>query len=107
MRMSICILTGSCRKLSAEVAETGESGRPGVRHATAGVFVLADMVGAALSGRIALDPPVGTLALLAFVFAVAGTAAGLLLPLSIVPVVAVVASRLRSASASLVCNRAI
>jgi adenylate cyclase len=77
------------RQMSAEIAETGESGRPGGRHATAGVFVLADMVGAALSGRIALDPPVGTLALLAFVFAVAGTAAGLLLPLSILPVVAV------------------
>ncbi|WP_420337468.1 adenylate/guanylate cyclase domain-containing protein [Roseibium sp.] len=76
-------------QMSAEIAETGESGRPGVRHATAGVFVLADMVGAALSGRIALDPPAGTLALLAFVFAVAGTAAGLLLPLWIVPVVAV------------------
>jgi adenylate cyclase len=70
-------------------AETGESGRPYVRHATAGVYVLADLVGAALSGRTALDPPSGTLSVLAVVFAFAGACAGLLLPLSVLPLIAV------------------
>ncbi len=76
-------------RMAGENSETGESGRPSVRHATAGVFVLADMIGAALSGRIALDPPAGTLAILALAFAICGTAAGLLLPLPVLPVVAV------------------
>ncbi|WP_420415041.1 adenylate/guanylate cyclase domain-containing protein [Roseibium sp.] len=72
------------------LAETGESGRPYVRHATAGVYVLADLIGAALSGRTALDPPPGTLSVIAVLFAIFGACAGLLLPLSVLPIVAAI-----------------
>jgi len=73
--------------LPEALTETGESGRPPVRHSTAGVFVLADLIGAALSGRTALEPPRAVLPVLAVIFAVLGSAAGLLLPLAVLPVV--------------------
>ncbi|MEP3047398.1 MAG: adenylate/guanylate cyclase domain-containing protein [Roseibium sp.] len=72
-------------------SETGASGRPPVRHATAGVFVLANLIGAPLSGRTAVSPPAGTLYVVALVFAAAGALAGLLLPLSTLPIVALLA----------------
>ncbi|PVB63574.1 adenylate/guanylate cyclase domain-containing protein [Labrenzia sp. 011] len=73
----------------ADLSETGASGRPRVQSYTAGVFILADLIGAALSDRMAVAPAAGTLPALASVFSVAGTAAGLLLPLVALPFVAV------------------
>jgi len=75
--------------ISEDQAETGPSGRPRVQPQTAGVFILADFVGAAVTGRFALEPPTGLLPGLAVVFAMASAAAGLLLPLGAVPVVAI------------------
>lgn len=76
--------------LSEDLAETGPSGRPRVQPQTAGVFVLADFIGAALTGRVALEPPLGTLPVLALVFAAGGALAGLMLPLSALPFVALI-----------------
>lgn len=70
-------------------AETGPSGRPRVQPQTAGVFILADLVGAALSGRIAFEPPAGSLPGLAILFASAGALAGLFLSLGLLTVVAI------------------
>lgn len=78
--------------LPAERAETGPSGRPRVQPQTAGVFILADFVAAAATGRIALDPAPGTLPALAIVFALIGAVAGLLLPLASLPFVAILGS---------------
>ncbi|MEP4769806.1 MAG: adenylate/guanylate cyclase domain-containing protein [Roseibium sp.] len=72
-----------------EGAETGSSGRPPVRHATAGVYVLADLIGAALSDRTAVSPPPWTLYVIAGAFAFGGALAGLFLRLRNLPVVAV------------------
>lgn len=71
------------------LAENGPSGRPRVQPQTAGVFVLADFIGAALTGRVAYEPPAGVLPALALVFALGGALAGLVLPLSALPFVAV------------------
>ena len=76
--------------LSADRVETGPSGRPRAQPQTAGVFILADFVAAAITGRVAVEPSRGTLPVLAVVFAVAGAVAGLLLPLAALPVIAVV-----------------
>lgn len=75
--------------LPLDMAETGEAGRPAVRHATAGVYVLADLIGSALSGRTAVEVPMSALMVLAFAFALLGAGAGLALPLPILPVFAV------------------
>jgi len=75
--------------LPKSLAEQGPSGRPRVQPQTAGVFVLADFIGAALTGRVALEPPTGLLQGLAVVFAVGGALAGLMLPLSALPFVAI------------------
>jgi len=75
--------------LADGLAEHGPSGRPRVQPQTAGVFVLADFIGAALTGRTAFEPPAGVLPGLAVVFAVGGALAGLLLPLSALPFVAI------------------
>jgi adenylate cyclase len=73
----------------AENAETGASGRPPVPLLdTAGVLVLAEFIGAALSERIAVEPPPGSLPALAFAFAIAGALAGLYLPLIALPLIA-------------------
>ncbi|MEP4275509.1 MAG: adenylate/guanylate cyclase domain-containing protein [Roseibium sp.] len=69
--------------------ETGPSGPPRVQPQTAGVFILADLVASALSGRVAFEPPAGFQPGLAIVFALTGALAGLFLPLSLLPVVAV------------------
>ncbi|MDN3719118.1 adenylate/guanylate cyclase domain-containing protein [Roseibium salinum] len=71
-----------------EMSETGESGRPWVQSETAGVFILADLVGSALSGRMAVAPPPGVIQVLAFGFAAAGALAALFLPLFAMPLVA-------------------
>lgn len=73
--------------LSQDLAMTGKRGRPPVRFAAAGVFVLADIIGAPLSGRIAVEPPYGTRFIAAFVFAAMGGLAGLWLPLRVLPLV--------------------
>jgi len=73
--------------LPGELAETGPSGRPDIRSPTAGVFILADLVGAAATGRVAVSPPWGVLPGLAFAFAVAGACAALFLPLLTLPLV--------------------
>ncbi|TYC50452.1 CHASE2 domain-containing protein [Rhodobacterales bacterium] len=73
----------------AEVAETGVSGRPGVRSQTSGVMVLADLIGAGLTGRTAVDPPPGVLPVVAVVFAVAGALAGFTFPMMVLPIIAV------------------
>jgi len=75
--------------LPENLAEDGPGGRPRVQPQTAGVFVLADFIAAALTGRIALEPPAGSLLGLGVVFAVGGAFAGLLLPLSALPGVAI------------------
>lgn len=75
--------------VSAEAAETGPSGRPRAQPQTAGVFILADLIGAALSDRIAVAPPSGTLPFVAAIFAFAGAVAGLFLPLLVLPLIAV------------------
>lgn len=74
---------------AADQVETGQSGRPRVQAQTAGVFILADLVGAALTGRVALEPPTGLLWGLAIAFAIAGAFAGLMLPLMTLPLVAI------------------
>lgn len=73
----------------AVAAETGPSGRPRVQPQTAGVFILADLIGAALSGRYAVDVGLAALAALSLLFAVAGALAGLWLPLMVLPFLAV------------------
>ncbi|WP_299471012.1 adenylate/guanylate cyclase domain-containing protein [uncultured Roseibium sp.] len=75
--------------LDAEAAETGPSGRPRVQPQTAGVFILADLIGSALSDRITVAPAQGTLASVSVLFAVIGAMAGLFLPLMVLPVVAI------------------
>ncbi|GAB4533627.1 MAG: adenylate/guanylate cyclase domain-containing protein [Roseibium sp.] len=75
--------------LSEADTETGPSGRPRVQPQTAGVFILADLIGAALSDRVAFEPPPGLLSAIAVVFAVAGALAGLFVPLALLPVVAI------------------
>ncbi|GAA0781728.1 adenylate/guanylate cyclase domain-containing protein [Roseibium denhamense] len=75
--------------MGLEDAETGDSGRPPLRYATAGVFILADLIGAPLSDRTAVDPPAASLYLAAAVFAVAGALAGLALALIILPLAAI------------------
>lgn len=74
--------------LPVEKAMTGPSGRPRVQPQTAGVLILADIVGAAVSGRVAKAPPHGVLPAVAILFAVAGSLAGLFLPLMVLPAVA-------------------
>lgn len=70
-------------RIAPDLAATGLTGRPQfLTDYTAGVLILADLVGAALTDRIAVEPPAGSLPALAVVFAAAGTLAGLLLPLS-------------------------
>ncbi|MHA7772590.1 adenylate/guanylate cyclase domain-containing protein [Roseibium sp. M-1] len=70
-------------RIAPDLAATGVTGRPQyLTDYTAGVFMLADLAGAALTGRIAVEPPAGSLPALAVLFAVAGTLAGLLLPLT-------------------------
>jgi adenylate cyclase len=76
--------------LPDSLAETGPSGRPRVQPQTAGVFVLADFIASAMTGRIALEPPAGMLPALAALFAVSGAIAGLFLPLSALPFVALI-----------------
>lgn len=71
-----------------EMSETGESGRPWVQSETAGVFILADLIGSALSDRMAVAPPPGVIQVLAFGFAAAGALAALFLPLLAMPFVA-------------------
>lgn len=78
--------------LTPDLAETGPSGRPRVQPQTAGVFILADFVAAAVTGRVALEPAPGTLPVLAVVFALGGALAGLMLPLGALPVVAIIGS---------------
>ncbi|WP_422035387.1 adenylate/guanylate cyclase domain-containing protein [Roseibium sp.] len=70
-------------------AETGPGGRPRVQPQTAGVFILADLIGSALSGRTAIAPPAGVLSVIAALFAVIGAVVGLFLPLVVLPVAAV------------------
>ncbi|MGY4750844.1 adenylate/guanylate cyclase domain-containing protein [Pannonibacter sp. Q-1] len=66
----------------------GAMGRPPVRSATSGVFILADLVGAPLTGRFATDAPLAAVAGLIIAFALAGALAGLNLPLPSLPFVA-------------------
>jgi len=75
--------------LPEELAQTGPSGRPDVRSATAGVFILADLVGSALTGRIAVNPPQAIFPVLSLGFAVAGACAALFLRLLTLPFVMV------------------
>ncbi len=75
--------------IPVDASETGPSGRPRAQPQTAGVFILADLIGAALSDRIAVAPRNGVLVAIAVLFAVAGAVAGLFLPLLVLPVVAV------------------
>ncbi|WP_299813824.1 adenylate/guanylate cyclase domain-containing protein [uncultured Roseibium sp.] len=72
----------------ADLVETGASGRPRVQSYTAGVFILADLIAAALSDRMAVSPSRGTLPALALVFSIIGAATGLLLPLFALPFMA-------------------
>jgi adenylate cyclase len=76
-------------RIAEEKTETGPSGRPRVQPQTAGVFILADLIGAALSGRVAFEPPPGVLPAIAVLFAVAGAFAGLLVSMAFLPFVAV------------------
>jgi adenylate cyclase len=70
-------------RVAPDLAPTGLTGRPQfLTDYTAGVLILADLVGAALTDRIAVEPPTGSLPTLAVLFAAAGTLAGLMLPLS-------------------------
>ncbi|MCV0426692.1 MAG: CHASE2 domain-containing protein [Roseibium sp.] len=75
--------------LPPERVETGVSGRPAVQPQTAGVLILADLIGSVLSNRTAIDPPAEVLRGMAFAFALAGVLAGLFLPLIALPLVAV------------------
>ncbi|MEM9634484.1 MAG: adenylate/guanylate cyclase domain-containing protein [Pseudomonadota bacterium] len=75
--------------LSSEAAETGVSGRPRVQQQTAGVLILADLIGSVLSDRIAVAPPAGFLPGATVLFAVVGALAGLFLPMMLLPLVAV------------------
>ncbi len=78
-------------RLPPDFAETGSSGRPQFRSkSTAGVLMLADFIDAGLTGRFAVDPPMGVVLTAASVFAFLGALAGLLLPLLTLPLVAVV-----------------
>ncbi len=77
-------------QLPADMSETGSSGRPPVRTHTAGVYMLADFIASALSGRIAVTPPKGVVPALAVLFAVTGVLLGLILPSVVLPFVAVV-----------------
>lgn len=74
--------------VSAADVETGPGGRPRVQPQTAGVFILADVIGAALSNRYAVAPPRGLLTALSFASAIAGAVAGLFLPLMVLPLIA-------------------
>ncbi|MES0808658.1 adenylate/guanylate cyclase domain-containing protein [Roseibium sp. SCPC15] len=74
--------------MSQGEAETGESGRPRVQQQTAGVLILADLIGSVLSDRIAVSPPPGFMAGVTVLFAVAGALAGLFLPMMLLPLVA-------------------
>jgi adenylate cyclase len=66
----------------------GAMGRPPARTATSGVFILADLIGAPLTGRLASDAPFAAIAGLIVAFALAGALAGLNLPLPSLPFVA-------------------
>ncbi|ADZ70399.1 CHASE2 domain family [Polymorphum gilvum SL003B-26A1] len=70
-------------------AVAGPAGRPPLRGATAGVYILADLIGAPMSGRIAIDVPFAVVIGLTLAFAVAGALAGLNLPLPSLPVVGI------------------
>ncbi|MEO1114248.1 MAG: adenylate/guanylate cyclase domain-containing protein [Pseudomonadota bacterium] len=74
---------------ASEDVETGPGGRPRVQPQTAGVFILADVIGAALSDRYAVAPPRGLLTAMSAAFAIAGALAGLFFPLMVLPVIAV------------------
>jgi len=76
-------------RLPGTGSETGASGRPRLQAQTAGVFILADLIGAGLSDRMAVAPPMGSLPALALAFAVSGAVAGLFLPLVVLPLTAV------------------
>ncbi len=68
---------------------TGAHGRPPVRSATAGVFILADLVAAPFSGEYAVNAPKMSVTLLALIFALAGAVAGLAFPLWSLPLVGI------------------
>jgi adenylate cyclase len=65
----------------------GPAGRPPVRTATSGVFILADLIGSPLVARTVTEAPLPLVGALIFVFAVAGALAGLNLPLPSLPLV--------------------
>jgi len=75
--------------VASEAVETGPGGRPRVQPQTAGVFILADVIGAALSDRYAVGPPRGLLTAMSVAFAIAGAVAGLFFPLMVLPLIAV------------------
>jgi len=69
--------------------ETGISGRPPYRTPTSGVYVLADLIDAPLTGRYAVPSPEPLVYALILGFALAGAFAGLNLPLWSLPIGAV------------------
>ncbi|NBN62451.1 adenylate/guanylate cyclase domain-containing protein [Pannonibacter tanglangensis] len=65
----------------------GASGRPPVRTATSGVFILADLIGSPLVDRTVAEAPLALVGGLIVVFALVGALAGLSLPLPVLPLV--------------------